>query len=101
MEDNRQFVLAIAHALETYKTITGDDIDAIFRGTPGPTLDGWVYHTDDFLLSYEAYHLSTIAAHKSQATPEQLLPVIASRPSGNGHGWAPPTPMVPRRRPKK
>jgi ATP-dependent Zn protease len=103
MEDNRQFVLAIAHALETYKTITGDDIDAIFRGTPGPTLDGWVYHTDDFLISYEAYHLSTIEAHKAQAKPEHSLPVISAGPGGNGYGsaWAPPTPMVPRRRPKK
>jgi ATP-dependent Zn protease len=101
MEENRQFVLAIAHALETYKTITGDDIDAIFRGTPGPTLDGWVYHTDDFLLSYEAYHLSTIEAHKQQAKPEHSLPVISAGPGGNGSAWAPPTPMVPRRRPKK
>ena len=96
LEDNRRFVLAIAHALETYKTITGDDIDAIFRGTTGPTLDGWVYHTDEFLLSYEAYHLSTIEAHKTQAKPSRELPVIASRPVGT-NGWAPPRPAVPRR----
>jgi len=54
----------------------------------------------DFLLSYEAYHLSTIEAHKAQAKPQHMLPVIAARPNGNGNGWAPPTPMVPRR-PKK
>jgi cell division protease FtsH len=100
MEENRRFVLAVAHALETYKTVTGDDIDAIFRGTPGPTLDGWVYHTDEFLLSYEAYHLSTIDAHQRQAKMTQELPVIASRP-GHTNGWAPPTPMVPRRAPRK
>jgi cell division protease FtsH len=99
LEENRRFILAIAHALETYRTVTGDDIDAIFRGTPGPTLDGWVYHTDDFLLSYEAYHLSTLEAHQSQAKPNRELPVMASRP-GRGNGWAPPTPGVPRRRPK-
>ena len=97
LHDNRRFVLAIAHALETYKTITGDDIDAIFRGTTGPTLDGWVYHTDEFLLSYEAYHLSTIEAHQTQAQPSRELPVIASRPVGT-NGWAPPRPPVPRRR---
>jgi ATP-dependent Zn protease len=96
LEDNRRFVLAIAHALETHKTITGDDIDAIFRGTTGPTLDGWVYHTDEFLLSYEAYHLSTIEAHKTQAKPSRELPVIASGPVGT-NGWAPPRPPVPRR----
>jgi ATP-dependent Zn protease len=100
IESNRQFVLAIAHALETYKTITGDDIDAIFRGRPGPTLDGWVYHTDDFLLSYEAYHLSTIEAHQTQAKPLRSLPVMAARP-GVTNGWAPPTPSLPRRRPRR
>ncbi len=100
MDENRRFVLAIAHALETYKTITGDDIDAIFRGTPGPTLDGWVYHTDEFLFSYEAYHLSTMEAHKIQAKPTHVLPVVASRPGGS-NGWAPPTPTVPRRPPRK
>jgi ATP-dependent Zn protease len=99
LRENRRFVLAIAHALETHRTVTGDDIDAIFRGTPGPTLDGWVYHTDDFLLSYEAYHLSTIEAHQAQAKPSRALPVMASRPNGT-NGWAPPNPGVPRR-PKK
>jgi hypothetical protein len=97
LHENRRFVLAIAHALETHKTITGDDIDAIFRGTPGPTLDGWVYHTDDFLLSYEAYHLSTIEAHQTQAKPNRALPVVATR-SRESTGWAPPNPGVPRRR---
>jgi ATP-dependent Zn protease len=97
LRENRRFVLAIAHALETHKTITGDDIDAIFRGTPGPTLDGWVYHTDDFLISYEAYHLSTIEAHQQQAKPSRALPVVAVR-SPAGNGWAPPNPVPPRRR---
>ena len=98
LQDNRRFVLAIAHALETHKTVTGDDIDAIFRGTPGPTLDGWVYHTDDFLLSYEAYHLSTIEAHQAQAKPSRELPVIATRRPEGSNGWAPPSPGGPRRR---
>ena len=95
LDDNRRFVLAIAHALETHKTITGDDIDAIFRGTTGPTLDGWVYHTDEFLLSYEAYHLSTIEAHQAQAKPSRALPVIAAQPSGEGHATAGPPPGRP------
>ena len=41
--EDRRYVLAIAHALETHKTITGEDIDAIFEGGRGPTLDGAVY----------------------------------------------------------
>ena len=95
--DNRRFVFAIAHALETHKTITGDDIDAIFRGIPGPTLDGWMYHTDDFMLSYEAYHLAMLDAHKRQERVTYALPVlVGAGRNGNGghppmqHQWAPP-----------
>lgn len=76
LAENRRFVFAIAHALETHKTITGDDIDAIFRGVPGPNLDGWMYHTDEFLLSYEAYHLAMLDAHKRQERTTLALPVL-------------------------
>ena len=95
--DNQRFVFAIAHALETHKTITGDDIDAIFRGVPGPTLEGWMYHTDDFMFSYEAYHLAMLDAHKRQERVTYALPVlVGAGRNGNGghppmqHQWAPP-----------
>jgi cell division protease FtsH len=90
--EDRRYVLAIAHALETHKTITGEDIVAIFEGGRGPTLDGGVYHTDDFMISYEAYHLSVVAAHQSQGSPEKPLPVFQAvtqsilLPIGNGNG---------------
>ncbi len=38
-------VLAVTHALETNKTLTGDDIKAVVDGTPGPLVDGTEYHT--------------------------------------------------------
>jgi hypothetical protein len=90
--EDRRYVLAIAHALETHKTITGEDIVAIFEGGKGPTLDGDVYHTDDFMISYEAYHLSVVAAHQSQGSVDQSLPVFqpvtqhALVPIANGKG---------------
>ncbi len=90
--EDRRYVLAIAHALETHKTITGEDIVAIFEGGKGPTLDGDVYHTDDFMISYEAYHLSVVAAHQSQGSVDQTLPVFqpvmhhALVPLANGGG---------------
>jgi ATP-dependent Zn protease len=40
LEDNRLEVLAVTHALETNKTLTGDDIEAVVDGTPGPLVDG-------------------------------------------------------------
>ena len=97
LHDNRRFVFAVAHALETHKTITGDDIDAIYRGVPGPTLDGWMYHTDEFLMSYEAYHLSMLDAHKRQERGRHQLPQLAllrpvatvpSNGYANGYGYS-------------
>ena len=48
LEDNRAEVLAVAHALETAKTITGDDVAAIIEGEPGPSIDGSPYHEPFF-----------------------------------------------------
>ena len=42
LEDDRDHVLAVAHALETHKTISGEDIAAIVEGTSGPLVDGAV-----------------------------------------------------------
>ena len=48
LEENRLQVLAVAHALERFKTITGEDVLAIIDGRPGPFIDGRRYHTDEF-----------------------------------------------------
>ncbi|HKA04435.1 MAG TPA: ATPase, partial [Acidimicrobiales bacterium] len=109
LEDHQWFVFAVAHALETHLTISGEDVDAIYRGVPGPGVDGWTYHTDEFRLSYEAYHLSAAEAHLRQGKPEQKLPDItvgdsrwaapvSARPSTASASdparspWAPPPP---------
>ena len=54
--ENRAEVLALGHALETVKTITGDDVEAIIEGTPGPTVDGRPYHDSGFAQMLERYH---------------------------------------------
>jgi ATP-dependent Zn protease len=112
LEEHRWFVLAVAHALESNLTITGDDVDAIYRGVDGPSVDGWTYHTDEFLFSYEAYHLSALGAHQRQATSNHALPdfrpalspsetllpdpVLApastTRPPPHPGPWLPPSP---------
>ncbi len=109
LAEHQSFVFALAHALETHLTISGEDVDAIYRGVPGPGVDGWMYHTDEFRLSYEAYHLSAAEAHLRQGKPEQKLPDIrvgdsrwaapvSARPSGapgadpGRSPWAPPPP---------
>ena len=36
-------VLAVAHALETHKTLSGEDVEAVLNGRPGIAVDGAVY----------------------------------------------------------
>ncbi len=95
LEEHRDDVLTIAHALETYKTITGDDVEAIIEGREGPNIDGRRYHDARFLEELEAYHLACSAAHLQHGGVEGTIPVpvpppplgalvAAQQPSGNG-----------------
>ena len=79
--DNRRAVLAVAHALETNKTLTGEDIEAIIEGIPGPLVDGQIYATPEFVEVAERYHSMVLAAHKGHGQVEIPLPVL----NGNGH----------------
>ncbi len=76
IEDNRFEVLAVAHALEANKTLTGDDVTAIIEGEPGPLLDGREYHNKDFAAEAETYHELVVAAHKGNARVEVPLPQL-------------------------
>jgi cell division protease FtsH len=71
---NRANVLAVGHALEMHKTITGQDVSAIINGTQGPVVDGRPYHTPEFAATLESYHQQVMVAHRGRdgATP---LPV--------------------------
>jgi len=40
LEENRMLILALAHAMEAQKTVSGDDVRAIIEGTQGPIIDG-------------------------------------------------------------
>jgi len=82
MYDNRWFLAAIAHALQQHKTITGEDIDAIYRGAQGPTLDGSVYRTDGFLEQYGAYLAAAQAAHREQGSIGASMPRYDPHPVG-------------------
>ena len=95
LEEHRDDVLTVAHALETYKTITGDDVEAIIEGREGPNIDGRRYHDARFLEELEAYHAACSAAHLQHGGVEGTIPVpvppppvgalvAAQQPSGNG-----------------
>ena len=76
--EHRFKVLAVAHALETYKTISGDDVIAIVEGTPGPIVDGEPYA--DALPMLEAYHEQALAVHEGR-DKAMVLPLVARRPA--------------------
>jgi ATP-dependent Zn protease len=74
LAENRLAVLAVAHALETHKTVTGDDVEAVIEGRAGPLVDGRVYREPTFVAMAEAYHSQALAAHKGHGTLEISLP---------------------------
>ena len=90
-------MLAVAHALEAHKTITGQDVEAIVEGRPGPLVDGRPYVRPEFLAEAEAYHEVALAAHQAPSSIEIPLPVLdAPVPAtANAQMWAPPQ-MPPR-----
>jgi hypothetical protein len=90
LDENRWFVCAVAHALESHLTITGEDVEAIYLGARGPTVDGSIYRSDWFLREYGAYIDAASQAHRAHANLAVPLPAVAGSVGGawatNGHG---------------
>jgi cell division protease FtsH len=107
LDEERASVLGVAHALETHRTVTGEDVAAIIDGVRGPFIDGHSYKDPEFLMQLEAYHASALEAHKAHGDVEGSLPipvppppvdvVVGSRPSPNGGKPADPTEPSPPR----
>ncbi|WP_436521145.1 AAA family ATPase [Actinoplanes sp. HUAS TT8] len=74
LKENRREVLALAHALETHKTLTGEDVIAVLEGRPGPLIDGTVYADDQFLTEVESYHRAALVAHQGHSRLAASLP---------------------------
>jgi ATP-dependent Zn protease len=92
LHENRLEILAVTHALETAKTLTGDDIAAVIEGTEGPIIDGRPYHTPQFAIAAERYHEAVVAAHAGHGTLEEALPEL---PSMNGQTSTPAAAVRP------
>ena len=76
VRDNRLKILAVAHALETSKTVTGEDVEAIIEGRKGPLLDGTIYGSPEFAEIAEDYHRKALAAHQGHSDVKAPLPVF-------------------------
>jgi cell division protease FtsH len=71
LTEHRISVLAVGHALESHRTISGQDITAIMNREQGPVVDGRPYADPAFIAELEAYHLSASSIHGS----EESLPL--------------------------
>ena len=94
LRENRSSVLAIAHALETHKTLTGEDIEAVVEGREGLTVDGRVYRDPVFVSSLEDYHAAAAGAHRGHTSVKLALPAGGRRalPAAEGGDTAAATP---------
>jgi ATP-dependent Zn protease len=73
---NRTQILAVTHALETHKTLTGEDIEAVIEGHRGPLVDGRPYATEEFASIAEEYHAQALRAHAEHGKVRVPLPVL-------------------------
>jgi cell division protease FtsH len=76
LRENRNEVLALAHALETYKTMSGEDVAAVIEGEKGSIVDGRPYLDPSFLAEIEKYHSASVVAHREHRVPDVHLPEI-------------------------
>jgi len=80
LTEHRASVLAVGHALETHRTISGQDVVAIIDGQEGPVVDGRPYREPDFIAELEAYHLRAVSAHSGDRGAPLPVPVPRTLP---------------------
>ncbi len=76
LRDNRNHILAVAHALETFKTLSGNDVHAVIEGRKGDVVNGEVYTIPANIEALEAYHQSALQAHREHRKPDLPLPIF-------------------------
>jgi cell division protease FtsH len=87
LRENRNDVLALAHALETHKTLSGEDIVAVLERTRGPLVDGAPYGDEEFLAELNDYHLAAARAHREHSQEQLNMPAPAA-PTAPELPWA-------------
>ena len=82
LRSNRDQVLRMAHALETNKTLSGDDVLAVFEQRKGPLIDGRPYADQAFVRQLEEYHQAAANAHRAHGKVHLSLPIATAVPDG-------------------
>jgi cell division protease FtsH len=76
LAEHRHDVLALAHALETHKTLTGDDVIAVIERRRGPLIDGTLYQGPELADELESYHTAAVSAHEGHSSVRLSLPLV-------------------------
>lgn len=76
---NRAEILAVAHALEVHKTLTGPDVEAVINSVRGPLVDGTIYGDKGLRKQLEVYHKEVVDAHKANRKVKLSLPTVESQ----------------------
>ena len=97
LETNKAEVFAVAHALESHKTLSGEDVEAVIEGKNGRGIDGRPYKAQAFMEVYGAYHETPCQRPRepgqdggAAAQARGLGARAVCRPgAGLGNGWGP------------
>jgi cell division protease FtsH len=81
LRENERHVLALAHALESHKTLSGEDVTAVLEGGRGPLVDGTPYVDDEFIARLREYHLAAERAHREHSVPQLPMPIAVVPPA--------------------
>ena len=97
LTEHRSSVLAVGHALEMHRTISGQDVVAIINGEQGPVVDGRPYHQPGFSAELEAYHLRAASAQSGDRSlplpvPKSARPELSVLPATPAEHRADPAP---------
>jgi hypothetical protein len=87
LRENQNQILALAHALETHKTLSGEDVVAVLEHQAGPIVDGTSYGDEEFLAQLRDYHRAAARAHREHST-EQLNMPPPPVPAGVAPSWS-------------
>ena len=85
--ENRKQVLALAHALEKYKTLSGEDVLAVLEHTRGPLVDGTPYADESFMTELADYHTAAARAHREPARSGSTCRWRPTRSPGRCPRW--------------
>jgi hypothetical protein len=77
---DRGRVLSLAHALETHKTLSGEDVVAVIEQRPGTFVDGRAYADPAFVERLEQYHAGAAVAHRDHSLAPLGMPEVQKPP---------------------